>query len=121
MKLNKQRGKVRMNRKYFYRGSDGNGGSFNGETEKEHKSMRDALKNEIYYKVHDCLELNVNPIQAHNNRPQITDDWISVKDRLPEESDKKVLIYREMNKSQESSCVETFSARLVKVSLSGKS
>ena len=43
-------------RKYKFYGSDGNGGFFEGTTKKEYRSMAEALKNEIYYRVHSCLK-----------------------------------------------------------------
>ncbi|WP_157822025.1 hypothetical protein [Tenacibaculum sp. Bg11-29] len=42
-------------RKYKFKATDGNGGIFEGVTEKEHGSMKEALDNEIYKRVHSCL------------------------------------------------------------------
>jgi ribosomal protein S26 len=46
-------------RKYKYYGSDGNGGFIDGITHKEHGSMHEALINEIYKHVHNCLMCEV--------------------------------------------------------------
>lgn len=42
-------------RKYKFYGTDGNGGFVDGITDREHGSMKMALEDEIYKRVHSCL------------------------------------------------------------------